>query len=493
MVFGPSAALDVGGAFRASTADYIRLADGVIFSAVPGAGDLLLSSAAPQAFGFLNSNPAPILLDGAQLLVDPGQTLSLVGGDVQMNGAVLLAPSGIVEIGSAASPGVASFDSGLDMSQFSRLGEVRITGGGIAVGDGFSPGGSIVIRSGQLIVEAAAVVFSDTADLPGAPIGIDIQATDSMIVRDGSLIQTFSAGAADASDIVIRAGNLTVTGLDPGLGITSAIESQGLAGGKTGTVNIQVGNALLSDRGAIRTVAAGGNAGDISVAATGTVTLTGAQSEIGSGVGGGAPSAGQLAGNISVTAADVVLQDFARIRSGEPGNSEQGGNVVSVSATNTVSISGLAGILSAAFLENVGRIEVSAPQLVMNGGYINTSTLSNGNAGQIVVNANSISLTNGAQIASSSQGAATGAGGAIALNAPSSVTISGIRGDDGVGLITLTNSRSSGLFSTTEGSARAGQISVSHADAGGKRRWNDFRRNEGHRTGGQHRCECRQS
>ena len=116
MVFGPSAALDVGGAFRASTADYIRLADGVIFLAVPGAGDLLLSSAAPQAFGFLNSNPAPILLDGAQLLVDPGQTLSLVGGDVQMNGAVLLAPSGIVEIGSAASPGVASFDSGLDMS-----------------------------------------------------------------------------------------------------------------------------------------------------------------------------------------------------------------------------------------------------------------------------------------------------------------------------------------------------------------------------------------
>src|SRR5919197_551399 len=88
VVFGPNAMLDVGGAFRVSTADQIIFADGV-FTAKPSASDAVLSSQAPQAFGFLSSNPAPITLDGAQLVVDPGQTLSFVGGDVTLkNGAI---------------------------------------------------------------------------------------------------------------------------------------------------------------------------------------------------------------------------------------------------------------------------------------------------------------------------------------------------------------------------------------------------------------------
>src|SRR2546421_636970 len=50
VMFGPNAAIDVGGTFHASTADHISLSDGAIFSATPGPADALLSSAPPQAF-----------------------------------------------------------------------------------------------------------------------------------------------------------------------------------------------------------------------------------------------------------------------------------------------------------------------------------------------------------------------------------------------------------------------------------------------------------
>jgi filamentous hemagglutinin family protein len=457
VVLGPFAALDVGGAFRISTADYIRLADGVVFSAVPGAGDALLSSAPPQAFGFLSNNPASITLDGAQLVVDPAQTLSIVGGNVQMlNGAVLAAPAGVVEVGSAASPGVAPFDAGLDMSQFSRLGEVRISGGGIAVGDGVS-NGSIVIRSGQLVLEAAAVLLADTGDSPGAAVGIDIVASESMIVREGALVQTISGGLADASDISIRAGNLTVTGTEPSLGFTSTIESRGTSAGRAGTINLNVANVLVSGEGVIQTISSTSGAGDIRINATGTVTVTGALSEISTDVF--ETSSPLLAGDITVNARDVVLSDRGKIRSG--GSSTQGGQTVSISAANSVSISGLAGIEGRGFNQTAGAVNISTPVLAMDAGYITTSTFGTEGAGTIFVNANTVNLANGAQIASSSQDAATGAGGAISINASGSVTIGGTGPAELGNTLSLTNSASSGLFGTTETTGSAGQISVS--------------------------------
>src|SRR5688500_13086601 len=43
VVFGPAASLNVSGSVKISTADYLRLSDGVRFNAVPGPQDALLS------------------------------------------------------------------------------------------------------------------------------------------------------------------------------------------------------------------------------------------------------------------------------------------------------------------------------------------------------------------------------------------------------------------------------------------------------------------
>ena len=86
VVFGPNARLEVSGSFHVSTADVIRLADGGVFAADPAVPSLL-TVAAPVAFGFLRENPAAITIQGSTLQVAPGQTLSVVGGDLAVGGA----------------------------------------------------------------------------------------------------------------------------------------------------------------------------------------------------------------------------------------------------------------------------------------------------------------------------------------------------------------------------------------------------------------------
>src|SRR6516165_10343356 len=95
ILFGPNASLDIQGSFHATTADYIKLgADGIFFA--DPAKPTVLSVAPPSAFGFLTSNPAPIDVQAGVfnftppvgfakvLQVPAGQTLSFVGGPVNV-------------------------------------------------------------------------------------------------------------------------------------------------------------------------------------------------------------------------------------------------------------------------------------------------------------------------------------------------------------------------------------------------------------------------
>jgi large exoprotein involved in heme utilization and adhesion len=84
VVFGPNASLDVDGSFHVSTADEITFPDGV-FSATDPASSIL-TTAPPEAFGFLNENPASILVDRSDLTLPEGATFSLVGGDITIQG-----------------------------------------------------------------------------------------------------------------------------------------------------------------------------------------------------------------------------------------------------------------------------------------------------------------------------------------------------------------------------------------------------------------------
>jgi hypothetical protein len=85
VTFGPNAQLDVPASVYVSTVDQLRFADGARFSASdPDASTLTV--APPQAFGFLDAEPAALTVDRSTLEVPSGNRFSLVGGDITVDG-----------------------------------------------------------------------------------------------------------------------------------------------------------------------------------------------------------------------------------------------------------------------------------------------------------------------------------------------------------------------------------------------------------------------
>ena len=102
-----------------------------------------LSAAPVAAFGFLGSNPGAITVQGSQLSVTPGQSISLVGGNISVQSGVLddgttvqparlSAPGGQINLASVASPGeivtgTLAQAPNINGQTFGNLGTIQVT------------------------------------------------------------------------------------------------------------------------------------------------------------------------------------------------------------------------------------------------------------------------------------------------------------------------------------------------------------------------------
>ena len=115
--FGSNARLDVGGrnrgSFVATTVDALVWPNGGQFSATnpSGADSLLTITGDPGGFLSQSRSPAPIVSSGSGLGVVRGQSLLLLGGDVKVEGGVLVAPGGRVELGGLSEPGTVQLNA----------------------------------------------------------------------------------------------------------------------------------------------------------------------------------------------------------------------------------------------------------------------------------------------------------------------------------------------------------------------------------------------
>ena len=141
VLFGPNASLDISGSFHVSTANVIRFSDGATFSAnLADKSTLTVSS--PVAFGFLDSNPAKIVIQGSQLSVQEGKTFSVTGGDITITASpeamsqspALGAPSGRIYLTSVASPGDVQVEAVQGASRLMNNRPARL--GAVLVADG---------------------------------------------------------------------------------------------------------------------------------------------------------------------------------------------------------------------------------------------------------------------------------------------------------------------------------------------------------------------
>lgn len=393
--FGDGAALDLMGSFHASSADVLRFSDGFDLetgacSPAPCVPPGLVTAASPMEFGFTSPEPGPIQLVGVDQFafrVDPDETISLVGGDVFVDGPLeggvteaLGAPDGTIQIASVKGSGIdtdPNLVDALDLSQFDvlelpdfQLGTIQLgtemAGAKLDVsGSGADPG-KIVIRGGRLVMVGGSQLVAGNlgGGDPGAFDSIDVQALDvemvggemtssafdtragdvrvrgdTLTMEAGALIRSalfnFGANASGGDVSVTFDESISLSGVG-GLGptqISSKTLSPALAKATGGSVEVTTGQLSLDDGAAIATLTEGANAekaGFLHVVAD-TLTLTNGSLVATSPlepnpIFGGSGLAGGL--DLEIDAAHVIVESDSKIAATGFGDGNAGNVVI---------------------------------------------------------------------------------------------------------------------------------------------------------------------
>ncbi len=280
VLLGPKASLDVSGSFHVSTADFLRFADGAKFFAILGQ-ESVLTVASPVAFGFLSEDPAGISMQGSMLQVPGGKTLSVVGGDIQIKGGTLQAPSSRINLASMTSPGEVipsrlELEPDLQVDGFARLGRIELAQGALLATSG-NGGGTVLIRGGRLMIDNAFILANNQGDVDSSGVGLDLHLTEGAVLTNGALIGSLASGAGRAGKVTVSAGeSISISGHN-NQGVPSGIPS--FATGGPGSISLSAPTVMI-DGGVIGTPSLAtpglisGRAGDISVKAD-NLTLIG--------------------------------------------------------------------------------------------------------------------------------------------------------------------------------------------------------------------------
>jgi len=476
IIFGPNASVDVTGSFAASTANYLKLSDGARFVAALDADDSGLSTAPVSAFGFLGGNSGSITVQQSTLAVPNGQSLSIVGGDVAINGATVQAPQGQIDIASVHSAGevpadLTTLSAAAFNAAFPQQGQISVQNNALLDSSG-EGGGRIVIRGGQLTVDNSVIQANTTGSTDGE--GIDVSVLGELDIVNGGQIKCLStAGLGAGGDIDISAQSIELNGgglvdnnFNPLTEISTATGDMVLGGGTGpgGNIDIQTGRLQLVNSAQISSASFGaGNAGSIDINATSilldakliTPTQIIANSE--QIYGGG------NAGDISINTDKLQMQNGATILAATFGSGQAGrvdinaqsidlfsGSIITAGTfgsgnggdiqitTESLTINGrapsaggmdfLTGIqavtTSSDYTAPGGNIEINTGALEMqNKGSIFTTSYGNGQGGNINIQAAQVNLANDSSILASGEG--TGPAGSISVSSDQDVILTG--------------------------------------------------------------------
>ena len=414
IAFGPEARLDIGGSFVASSAESLVFADGNTFSAVGSGGSPPLLTIATPVGLQLGSNPGDIRVAGigsnlTQSLIDfnfsdntnpglqvaPDRTLAFVGGAIVLEGGILTAPSGRIELGGVADTTVGittvpegfslSYDENADFQPilFSQR-ALADTDGTLAGASG--EGGSIRVRGESLRLIENSLLFVENQGMQAGG-AIDVSVTGPIEVTD---VEPLPGGEGRS---------------------LSGIVAIATGEGGSGDIDLEAGS-LFIDNGAIiiNNTFGNGNGGNINVAVEDRVRVAltdPAVAEFGSVVGQTtletATSGPATAGNVRITARRVLV--------------EGGGILVSNTGFGVAGRSGNVTIDASESVEVRGFFPGTTVPSIL-GTTSNTST----DTGSIKVNTQRVVVRDGAVLATTAF--AGGASGNVRIDASESVEIS---------------------------------------------------------------------
>ena len=465
IVFGPNARLEIGGSFFASTASSLKFADGTEFRTDGTQTTPLLTISVPLGLQF-GQNPGKIEVQGDgqgrrtttnlidttnALRLGANQTLGLVGGDLELSGGTLKSTGGRIELGSVGSDslvGLVPIANGwsLDYGGVQNFRDIQLLQGATVDASGIG-GGNVRVQGRQITLKQGSRIEESTLGL-GFQSGGTLEVTGiESIQLDGSgatyptalFTQVYRGANGNGGNIILTTGSLSLTNGaqlnvstrgqgDAGSVLVQAKDSVSAAGnsyifsnvenggvGKGGDVNINAATLSLRDGAQLGTLvrrasanqpAGQGQAGNVNVNVTGAVTIAGVKDGFFSGIfsnlGSGAIGKG---GNINITSGSFSLTDGAQLNASTLGQGDAGS--VFVQAKDSVSAAGNSYIFS--------NVESGAV----------------GNGGEVNINAATLSLKDGAQLAtfvrqaSFTQPAGEGQAGNVNVNVTGTVTIAG--------------------------------------------------------------------
>ncbi|OKH55201.1 filamentous hemagglutinin [Calothrix sp. HK-06] len=517
IIFGQNAKLDISGSFIATTANSIKFADGTEFSAV-NPQEALLSINVPIGLQ-MGSNPAPIQVQGTghlniqsdfapvirnpnptKLQVQAGKTLALVGGNLNLNGANLIAETGHIELGSLEGAGLVNlvptiqgykleYENGqsfgdIQLAQKSLLdisgvnaGSVQLQGRNILFSDGslvlaqnygYLPGGDIRLQA------SAAIDFINATRNTTARSGIRTEAlsigttgniniiTPQLTLQQGSVIANLTYGVADSGNVQIAASTIEISGFSPF--IPTSVSSLGTSTYGTGSAgNVFVNGDSLTVSGGASLYSAtfgSGSSGKVTIQNQNTTVMGESPSGIYSSISIISLGTGNTK-DLTLNTSKLQILNGGTVGSSSffAGN---GGNV-NINANESIAISGsspnnnssinssvvrlspqlrrllrLPNTLTA----NAGSISVTTPSLILtDNGTVSVTSQGTGNGGNLNITSDRIQLKNQGLIQAQTE---SGNGGNISLQ---------------VGSLLLTRDRSN-ITATAGGNGNGGNINI---------------------------------
>jgi filamentous hemagglutinin family protein len=474
IVFGPNAILDLGGSFVGTTADRIQFKDGLEFGKmsmpilslnipiglqmgtapgaieVQGPGNLLKTQSTLLAPYF------PIGISPG-LQVSPGNTLALVGGNITIDGGILTAPAGRVELASLGAnasvainqtyPSVVLGDvlgdrrdiqfsnkalvdvNGVDSGSIWIQGrQVDLISGAILWIQSQNTGGQITINATDRIladgtspdlldITPNGPMFSTVSGIIDETLGGDggkISLTAPTItVQNGASIMSRSFSSGAGGDLIINANNINVTGVSPILSdIFSIIGTSTAADGKGGKIDLTTQNLSLLNGGILTALTTGsGNSGDVTVNADQVLIRGLSSSELASSLS--VPTLGGMgkAGNILINTRKLSILEGGALSSVSFGPGDAGS--ILVNASESIDIIGLQRPQGN---YQTGISSVVAPPLEPYKSLFNLpDDNATGMSGDITLNARRLSVLNKGFVAVENTG--SGAAGTLSVNA----------------------------------------------------------------------------
>ncbi|MBW4611622.1 MAG: filamentous hemagglutinin N-terminal domain-containing protein [Hassallia sp. WJT32-NPBG1] len=374
IVFGQNASLNVGGSFVASTASSLKFADGFEFSATAPETTPLLTISVPIGLQY-GVNPGSILNQSQArnsnndvtvgLQVQPNRTLALVGGDVSLDGGNLQAPAARVELGGLAGTGTVGLNNVDGMLSLSfpngvELRDVSLSNNS-AVNVRASDGGSININARNL----------------------DITESDLL----AGIGQNLGTPTTTAGDITLNASE--AIRINQQSRIVNNVH--GGAAGNSGNINITAQSLWMTDNAVLNTTTSGlGAAGNVIINTKDFVKFDGQNTAVQTYVETGGTGKG---GDIRITTPTLELTNGGNLYAATQGQGDAG-NVIINAAGGRVWFDEVSSASTNVENQSTGKggdIRINTPTLELtNGGQLRADTDGIGDAGNVIINADTI-------------------------------------------------------------------------------------------------------